>query len=33
MPIEAAERISAPLVFSEDLGRELTFGEIGMMPL
>jgi hypothetical protein len=31
MPIEAAESISASLVFAQDLGNELTFGEINVI--
>jgi len=33
MPIKAPHRISASLVFQQDLGHELTFGEIGVMAL
>jgi hypothetical protein len=33
MPIEAAERISPSLVFSQDLGHELTFGKLGVTRL
>jgi len=33
MPIKAPHRITASLVFSQDLRDELTFGEIGMMAL